>query len=161
VAADLDLAEDPPPAMLRGLARTVPPSTRTLAERLAGRTTDERDALLIDLVRDDVASVLGHSGRRRLETDRPLLELGFDSLTALRLRNRLAAATDVALPATLIFDYPNIQAIAVHLRTRMAGPDDVPATAPVAAPAADATADLDTVSDEELFALIDDEFGTA
>jgi len=160
VAADLDLAEDPPPPMLRGLARTAPPPTRTLAERLAGRTTDERDALLVSLVRDDVAAVLGLPDRRRLETDRPLLELGFDSLTALRLRNRLAAATDVALPATLIFDYPNIRAIAVHLRTRMAGPDDAPATAPVAA-AADGPGDLDAVSDEELFALIDDEFGTA
>nr|WP_260867560.1 type I polyketide synthase [Streptomyces sp. SAJ15] len=118
------------PAMLRGLVRL--PGRRVvesgaaapvggLAERLLGLSVPERDKLLLELVCTQVAAVLGYAGPEAVDASRAFKELGFDSLTAVELRNRIGAVTSVRLPATLVFDYPTPTALAGFLRTEILG----------------------------------------
>ncbi|HEY5150480.1 MAG TPA: beta-ketoacyl reductase, partial [Mycobacterium sp.] len=86
-----------------------------LVERLANLNTQERRALLLDLVVMETADVLGHRTGDPVTTDRGFLELGFTSLTAIRLRNQLNAICSLRLPMTLVFDYPTPEALADHL----------------------------------------------
>ncbi|MEJ2856221.1 MULTISPECIES: SDR family NAD(P)-dependent oxidoreductase [unclassified Saccharothrix] len=111
------------PSVLRGLVR-VPhrrqveagaAAASDLVSRLAGRGVEERRKELLDLVRTQVAVVLGHSDGGAVGAAKAFKELGFDSLTAVEFRNRLNAAVGLRLPATLIFDYPNPTALAEHL----------------------------------------------
>ncbi|WP_103355951.1 type I polyketide synthase [Amycolatopsis sp. CA-128772] len=111
------------PALLRGLVRTPArravrdgvPAGPGLAERLAGLPEAEQLRVVDEVVRAQVAAVLGYASGHAVEAGRGFLDLGFDSLTALELRNRLTAATGLRLPATLIFDYPNPDALTKHL----------------------------------------------
>ncbi|MFC4044716.1 type I polyketide synthase [Dactylosporangium siamense] len=112
-----------------------------LRDRLAPLTAAERDAALLDLVRAEAAAVLRLGGAGDLEVARPFRELGFDSLTAVELRNRLGAATGLRLPMTLVFDHPTARAIARHLATTLFTSGETVA----AGPAASATA---TAADE-------------
>ncbi|MFD8201512.1 SDR family NAD(P)-dependent oxidoreductase, partial [Streptomyces sp. NPDC059701] len=129
----------PLPAVLRGLVHRQAPARRalareqrhsdepSLAQRLAGLAPAERRRTLLRLVQEHGATVLGHGSAVSVVPDRGFLELGFDSLTAVELRNRLNAATGLRLPATLIFDYPTPEALAGHLDEEIA-----PAAAPAA-----------------------------
>ncbi|MET8912775.1 type I polyketide synthase, partial [Micromonospora sp. NPDC004551] len=115
---------------------TVPPMLATLvgatatrrqagagrwAGRLAGLTDDEGRAQVTLLVRGLVAQVLGHGGAEAVPVDRAFRELGFDSLTAVDLRNRVNAATGLRLASTLVFDYPTPAALAAHVHEQLTG----------------------------------------
>ncbi|KUO06720.1 hypothetical protein AQJ58_39255 [Streptomyces sp. DSM 15324] len=88
-----------------------------LRTRLAGLAEAEQERLLIHLVRGHVATVLGHASADSVDADRAFSELGFDSLMAVELRNRLGVAAGLQLPATLLFDQPTPRVLARHLRS--------------------------------------------
>ncbi|MFD4239701.1 SDR family NAD(P)-dependent oxidoreductase, partial [Streptomyces sp. NPDC058542] len=96
-------------------------SSSPLVERLATATEAERDAALLEMVRTEAASVLGHTGLDDIGPHRALRDVGFDSLTAVDLRNRLSAALGVRLPATVVFDYPRPLALAAFLKAEVWG----------------------------------------
>ncbi|MGW5640034.1 beta-ketoacyl synthase N-terminal-like domain-containing protein, partial [Streptomyces sp. NPDC003832] len=124
------------PGLLRGLVQGPVASRRVAAStepgggagglegRLAGLSEPERERLLLDLVRSHVAAVLGHADAGSVAADRPFKDLGFDSLTAVELRNRLNTATGMRLPATLVFDHPTPTALTHHIRSQLSGLPD-------------------------------------
>jgi NADPH:quinone reductase-like Zn-dependent oxidoreductase/NAD(P)-dependent dehydrogenase (short-subunit alcohol dehydrogenase family)/acyl carrier protein len=91
----------------------------TLYQQLVGLTAGERIRVLSDLIRIHVAAVLGHTTANAVEANRNFTDLGFDSLTAVELRNRLNTVTGLRLPATLVFDYPNPTELAEFLREKL------------------------------------------
>jgi methyltransferase (TIGR00027 family) len=93
----------------------------SLAQSLHSLSPTDRERTLLDLVRTHAATTLGVASPDSLEAERPFRELGLDSLMALELRNRLAAATDLRLQATLLFDYPTPNALAQFFATRLFG----------------------------------------
>ncbi|WP_410639155.1 type I polyketide synthase [Amycolatopsis sp. lyj-346] len=112
--------------LVRPPARKAAATVARLDGPLLGRTEAERSRAVLDLVRAQVAAVLGHSGTAGVAADRPFRELGFDSLTAVELRNRLDAATGLRLPATLTFDYPTPAELTAFLLGEIDGEADVP-----------------------------------
>uniref|UniRef100_UPI0004CB0463 type I polyketide synthase n=1 Tax=Streptomyces sp. NRRL S-118 TaxID=1463881 RepID=UPI0004CB0463 len=110
------------PALLRGLVRTSgrARTTESLARRLAGVAEADRAGVVLDLVRAQVAVVLGHGSADTIDPDRDLQELGFDSLSAVELSTQLNKLTGLQLDGTLAFDHPTPQLIAEHLLTLVA-----------------------------------------
>ncbi|MEB3905291.1 type I polyketide synthase, partial [Mycobacterium ulcerans] len=96
-------------------------SKSALLQRLEGLPEDEQHAILLNLVRSHIATVLGNSSPDAIDPDRAFQELGFDSLTAVEMRNRLKSATGLALSPTLIFDYPNSAALAGYMHRELVG----------------------------------------
>ncbi|WP_428849375.1 SDR family NAD(P)-dependent oxidoreductase, partial [Streptomyces cucumeris] len=146
IAADMDvrtLAAQPVdslPVLLRALVATSTVGAagrRTAATadvrpadwsaRLAGLSPAERHRAVLHLVRGHVAAVLGHTDTEAVQADANFKDLGFDSLTAVELRNRLAAATGLRLPAALVFDYPEAGVLADYLLERIAPEEGAPA----------------------------------
>ncbi|WP_268255355.1 type I polyketide synthase, partial [Streptomyces phaeofaciens] len=146
VPVRLDLAAlrrqgDPAP-LLRALVRTTVRRSAVntaggtgggLRDRLAGLAPADRERTLTELVRAQAAVVLGHEDGDAVPVDRAFRDLGFDSLTAVELRNRIATATGLRLPVTLAFDHPTPAALAAALSVRLVpdGAHDGSAVAPV------------------------------
>ncbi|MFD5048727.1 type I polyketide synthase [Streptomyces sp. NPDC058382] len=194
------------PFLLRGLLRTSSRRTATvvqqtaepLGQRLAPLTEEERRDVLLALVREQAALVLGHADGTAVAATRQFQELGFDSLTAVEFRNRLNASTGLRLPATLLFDYPTPAAVVDHLYSRLVTEETEGAGAVLAvldrleksitemtvgaqefkhvagrievlrtkwaalgqeSSKDSADLDLDTASDDDVFALLDEELG--
>ncbi|MCK9873257.1 type I polyketide synthase [Nocardiopsis dassonvillei] len=119
------------PTMLRALVRRPrrraagrPADSGDLRRRLAGTPTSEYERVLVDLVRSAAAEVLGHSAPQDVPVDRDFLEIGFDSLTAVELRNQLRSLTGLRLPAGLAFKYPTPTAVAGFLLESLPAPDE-------------------------------------
>ncbi|MGH3165973.1 MAG: phosphopantetheine-binding protein, partial [Trebonia sp.] len=166
-----------------------------LMARLAERPGPEKRRMITDFALDEIATVLGFGSSTEVDMDRGFGELGFDSLTAVELRNRLRTATGLQLPATLLFDHPTPADLIEFLLGELApvsaaagsAPDALEAVLAAAGSDPDARARLadrlqealaalrvedrgprdraslaqriDGASDEEMFALIDNELG--
>ncbi|MFI5555518.1 type I polyketide synthase [Streptomyces sp. NPDC051738] len=106
---------------------------RALRDRVHATTPGERLPLLLDLVRTQAAAVLAHPDPAAIRPDKPFQDLGFDSLTSMEMRTRLARVTGLPLPAGLLFDHPRPRTLAEHLLDTLLGePSQEPAPLPVA-----------------------------
>ncbi|GHI29238.1 hypothetical protein Sdagh_09680 [Streptomyces daghestanicus] len=130
LAARFDLAavkrSPAAPAVLRGLVPQDRPTARrerapedSFVRELERLTAPQRLRRLVDLVRTQAAHTIGHEDADAIDRERSFKEMGFDSLAAVELRNRIATATGIRLPATLIFDYPNPAVVARQLAERL------------------------------------------
>ncbi|APE34784.1 hypothetical protein BOX37_13450 [Nocardia mangyaensis] len=123
------LAELPP--LLRGLLTTRRRvDTRgfdagALAKKLVGLSEKDQYTVVLDLIKSHIAAVLGHSGPDVVDADQKFLDMGFDSLSAVELRNRLkATAGGAKMSTTVIFDYPTPASLAEFIRGQITPKDD-------------------------------------
>ncbi|MFC3352361.1 SDR family NAD(P)-dependent oxidoreductase [Streptomyces echinoruber] len=119
-----------PAAPARRSAAPASAAPAGVAALLADKSPGERRGVLLGLVRDLAATVLGHASADAVAPDRLFTEQGFDSLTVVELRNHLASATALHLPPTLLFDHPTPEALAAHLDERLADADPAAPQAP-------------------------------
>ncbi|WP_425558974.1 SDR family NAD(P)-dependent oxidoreductase [Kutzneria kofuensis] len=136
VAGLRGLADVPPvfSGLVRGVRRAARAGGTDLARQLSALSADERSAAVVELVRSQVAAVLGHASVAAITVQRAFSDLGFDSLTSVELRNSINKATGLSLPATLVFDYPTPQALADHVLAELVGSVVVDTRAALAAP---------------------------
>jgi acyl carrier protein len=111
------------PPILSGLVRARPrrgdDSTDSLQRRLSGVPESKWPEIVVDMVRDQVASVRGLESREAVKPDLAFKDMGFDSLAAVELRNGLTRSTGIRLPATVVFDHPTPAAVAEHMLGRL------------------------------------------
>ncbi|WP_456115235.1 type I polyketide synthase [Streptomyces scopuliridis] len=117
---------DEVPEVARQLTRSAEqtggrPEMSDLAARLHDLPGPEQERLLLTLVRAEAAAVLGHASAESFPERRAFRDIGFDSVTAVDLRNRIVAATGLTLPSTMVFDYPNAVALAGFLKSSALG----------------------------------------
>ncbi|MBY8885297.1 SDR family NAD(P)-dependent oxidoreductase [Streptomyces sp. PTM05] len=144
-----DTATDRSAASRPNGRQTAGPRDGGLAERLSSLDEVAARRTVLDLVRTQAATVLGHGSLDAIDADRPFTELGLDSLASVELRGNLSRETGLTLPATLIFDHPTVDAVTDHLLRDLA---------PRTRSAADALADaLDQVT--ALLDRLDDDPG--
>lgn len=135
--------------------------------RLRRLSPTERERLLLRIVRQDTAGVLGYGRLDEVDTESTFKDLGCDSVTAVHLRDRLDASTGLRLPATLTFDHPTPAALVGHLNERLGGastetPNPVPERArvekddPIAIIAMGCRFPGGVNSPEDLWRLVDD-----
>jgi polyketide synthase 12 len=127
------------PPLMREIvrARPRPRAARaavSLEQRLAGLAEADREQVVLEVIREEAAVVLGYDSAERIDGERRFKELGFDSLAGVELRNRLTAATGLRLPSTLVFDHPSPVVAAAFLLSKLAG---APASASASAGGAD------------------------
>ncbi|MGH3781380.1 MAG: SDR family NAD(P)-dependent oxidoreductase, partial [Pseudonocardiaceae bacterium] len=126
---DLTGTQDHVPSLLRGLARSSArriaragdDDSRVWARRILGLLPTARKSAVLELVTSEVATVLGHTSAESIGAGRSFKDLGFDSLAAVELRNRLNTVTGLRLPATLIFDHPTPAALAEYVLATVTG----------------------------------------
>jgi hypothetical protein len=118
--------------LVRAPAASAPgtPAGGTIRDQLASLPHDDQDRLVLDLIRGQAAAVLGHATPDPVRPGAAFRDLGFDSLTAIELRNRLSTITGLRLPATLVFDHPTPQVLAAWLRSAITQDGTAPAPAP-------------------------------
>ncbi|MFI6779436.1 type I polyketide synthase, partial [Nocardia sp. NPDC050412] len=113
------------PTLLAGLVparrKAASGAFTALRARLANTPDNERFGVLVEIVRGQVATILGHQNANAVAADKAFGELGFDSVSAVEFRNALESVTGLRLPATLVFDYPTPQALAEYLADEFAG----------------------------------------
>lgn len=151
----LALVDAPAPAPA---PRTQPAKSLTLAQQAEALPPGERREFFLSYVHRQVARVMGHDGP--LDPQRGLFEIGMDSLMAVELKGRLESDAGRRLPAGLIFNYPNIRALAAYLAKELVGEaaaEPAPAEPAANGHEAGASPELKDVSEEELLALFDDE----
>ncbi|MFE9069438.1 SDR family NAD(P)-dependent oxidoreductase, partial [Streptomyces violaceusniger] len=125
-----------------------------LVRRLTGLARTEREDVLLELVTDHAGSVLGHTESDAIAPDRAFSDIGFDSLTAVELRNRLNAATGLRLPATLVFDYPTPTAVARHIFSEVMGSEPADDDTPALDRAQDTSSVRRAATDDEPIAIV-------
>ncbi|WP_405084868.1 SDR family NAD(P)-dependent oxidoreductase [Microbispora sp. NBC_01389] len=110
-------------SLLRGMTRrrtaAAPVAAQSLADRLAAMPAARRDRTLTDLVLGHVTTVLGYEPGTAVDPAQSFKNLGFDSLLAVDLRNRLTETTGLRLPATLVFDHPTPADLVAYLRPQL------------------------------------------
>ncbi|MEU4303688.1 type I polyketide synthase, partial [Kitasatospora aureofaciens] len=124
-----------------------------LRRKLLARTPAEQSRLLVDLVRAQARAVLGHTSQDAVHVDRAFRDMGFDSLTAVELRNLLGAETGLTLPGTLVFDHPTPAVLAEHLRGELVTDTAASEPAATAARAASPSGPAGD-ADDELIAIV-------
>ncbi|MFJ1991470.1 type I polyketide synthase [Streptomyces asiaticus] len=117
---DLVTAADNPTGRTAGTSTDTSVGT-SLQQRLSAATPEQQHQLLLERIQSLAASILGHSGPDAIPPGQPFQELGFDSLTAVELRNQLATATGIDLAPALVFDHPTPNALATYLRAELTG----------------------------------------
>jgi NADPH:quinone reductase-like Zn-dependent oxidoreductase/acyl carrier protein len=129
-----------------------PPPQSSLSADLQDATPLRRQELLLAFVADHVARVIGAQSAQSIDPRQPLNELGLDSLMAVELRNRLGTGLGLArnLPATLVFDYPTLEALAQYLEREVSPPDEADPAASAPPARTDRVEAIDELSDEEI-----------
>jgi acyl carrier protein len=124
------------------------------ARRLADSPSGNRSSLIRSFVREHAGRVLGLDRSRAIDPRQPLSELGLDSLMAVELRNSLGQDLGASLPATLLFDYPTLEALAGHVEKLIAPPNESPKHNGTGQTAMVADTDVKNLTDAEAEALL-------
>ncbi|MCJ1678344.1 type I polyketide synthase [Streptomyces sp. APSN-46.1] len=151
----------PVPSVLRGLVRparratqAAAPAGDSLVQRLSALSGREREQAVLDLVSEQAAAALGMADANGIGPDQAFKELGFDSLTAVELRNQLALVTGIRLPVTLVFDFPTPLALARRIQSELLAESAVPEAEPERAPDQEQQQEGELIADMDVESLV-------